>query len=282
VIDWLLEPLSLQFMQRALAAGVLAALTTAVVGTWVVLRGLSFLGDALAHGVLPGIALALLLGFNAQLGAILSALVMVAGINLVHRKARLTKDAGIGLLFVGMLALGVIIISRTGAFAVSLTAVLFGDVLGVSGADLVLQAGAAVLACIGVALFYRSFLVLSFNEQKAEVLGLRPRLANFVMLALVALAIVASFQAVGSLLVFGLLVAPPATAMALRVRPVPLVMLAAVALGMLAVLIGLLVSFYARTAASATIAVTAVALFFLALAARSLGARWSQRRERVA
>jgi ABC-type Mn2+/Zn2+ transport system permease subunit len=102
------------------------------------------------------------------------------------------------------------------------------------------------------------------------------------MLALVALAIVASFQAVGSLLVFGLLVAPPATAMALRVRPVPLVMLAAVALGMLAVLIGLLVSFYARTAASATIAVTAVALFFLALAARSLGARWSQRRERVA
>jgi zinc/manganese transport system permease protein/manganese/iron transport system permease protein len=273
MIDWLLDPLSLQFMQRALLAGVLAAVTTAVVGTWVVMRGLSFMGDALAHGVLPGIALALLLGFNAQLGAILSALVMIGGISLVHRTTRLTQDVAIGLLFVGMLALGVIIISRTGAFAVSLTAILFGDVLGVTVSDVVLQAAVAIFTCVGVVLFYRPFLVLSFNEQKAEMLGLHPRLANAMMLTLIALAVVASFQAVGSLLVFGLLVAPPATAVALRARPIPVMMLVAVVFGIVAVLMGLLISFYARTATSATIAAMSVAFFLVTLAARNLNSR---------
>ena len=256
----------------------LAALTAALVGTWVVLRGMSFMGDALAHGVLPGIAIAILFGFSTQLGAILSALVMVAGINLVHRTVRLHEDVGIGLLFVGMLALGVIIISRSGTFAVSLAAVLFGDVLGVSETDLMVQAGAALATAIGVLVFYRAFLVLSFNEQKAESLGLHPRLAHPVMVALIALAIVASFEAVGTLLVFSLLVAPPATAVALRVRTVPLMMLSSVLAGTGAVLAGLLLSFYARTAASATVATTAVALFFVVVLARAVGERLPWRR----
>ena len=109
-----------------------------MVGTWVVLRGLAFIGDALAHGVLPGVAIAVLVGFDLILGAWSRPIAMVAGINFVHRRARLTEDTAIGLLFVGMLALGVVLISRTSSYTGSLTGILFGDILGVSGSDLVI------------------------------------------------------------------------------------------------------------------------------------------------
>lgn len=274
-LDWLIEPFELAFMQRALLAGVLAAVTTSVVGAWVVVRGLSFMGDALAHGVLPGIALAALVGFDLTLGAALGALVMVTGINVVTERARLAEDVGIGLLFVGMLALGVIIISRSGSFATDLTGFLFGDLLGVETGDLWLQAVTGAVALLLVGLLYRAFLVLSFNEEKARILGLRPRLAHVAMLGLVALAVVSSFRAVGTLLVFGLLVGPPATA-ALLVRRVPAMMATAVALGVLAVVAGLVASYHLDTAASATVAGTSVALFFVVLTARELAASVSR------
>jgi ABC-type Mn2+/Zn2+ transport system permease subunit len=268
-MDWLTAPLSEPFMQRALLGGILAALTTSVVGTWVVMRGLSFMGDALAHGVLPGIALAVVVGFDVTLGAALSAVVMIGGINLVHRRSRLSEDAGIGLLFVGMLALGVIIISRAGSYAGSLSGILFGDALGVTTGDLVLMAAGTAVALAASVVFYRPFLALAFNEQKAEVLGLRPSLANAVLLTLITLAVVTSFRTVGSLLVFGLLVAPPATA-ALVSRRVPVMMVVAAGIGILAVLVGLLVSWYAGTAAGATMAGVAVATFFAVLIGRDL------------
>lgn len=264
-MDWLTYPFSFEFMQRALAAGVLAVLTTSVVGTWVILRGLAFMGDALAHGVLPGIAVAVLLGLNPVLGATVAALFMVAAIALVHRTTRLSEDTAIGLLFVGMLALGVIIISRSGSFAVDLVAILFGDVLGTSRGDLVLQAVAAAVALGGVTLFYRPLLVLCFNEQKAATLGFRPRLTHLVMMGLITLAVVSSFQAVGALLVFGLLIAPPATAVLLA-RRVPTVMVVAAVLGVFEVTAGLLLSYHLDTAAGATMSGLAVAVFFLVLA----------------
>lgn len=263
-MDWLTEPFQLAFMQRALIAGGLAAITTALVGTWVVLRGLTFMGDALAHGVLPGIALGVVLGFNLTLGAAASAIVMVAGINLVHRRSRLNEDTGIGLLFVGMLAAGVVIISRSTSYAGSLTGILFGDALGATGGDLVVLAVTLGLVMAATAVYYRAFLVLSFNDQKAEMLGLAPRIAHIVMLAMVTMAVVASFQTVGTLLVFGLLVAPPATA-ALVARRVPAMMAVAAVIGTSAVVVGLIVSYYAGTAASATIAVVAVTAFFVVL-----------------
>lgn len=268
-MDWLIEPFSYPFMQRALLAGILAAVITALVGTWVVLRGLTFMGDALAHGVLPGIALGVVLGYDLTLGAALSAAVMVAGINLVHRRSRLNEDVGIGLLFVGMLAVGVVIISRSQSYSGSLTDILFGNALATSGSDILLLAATLAVVGITTAVFYRAFLVLSFNDQKAEMLGLHPRLAHVVMLTLVTLAIVSSFQTVGTLLVFGLLVAPPATA-SLLARRVPAMMIVAGVVGAGAVAIGLLVSWHADTAASATVAAVAVAFFFVVFGLRRI------------
>ncbi len=266
---WVLDPFEPEFMQRALLAGMLAVVASSVVGTWVVLRSLSFLGDALAHGVIPGVALALLWGFDLTLGALLTAGVMVAGISFVNRRSRLADDTGIGLLFVGMLALGVIIISKSRSFTSDVQSLLFGDVLGVTWADLRVQAVAAAVVVLGSVLGYRAFLALAFNEAKAGSLGLRPGVAHLALLGLIAVAIVSSFQAVGTLLVFGLLVGPPATA-TLLVRRVWLSMVVSVALGWLAVALGLLVSYHHGTAAGATMAGTSVAIFFLVLVAQEL------------
>lgn len=268
-VDWFAEPFRLAFMQRALLAGILTVVVTALVGTWVVLRGLSFLGDALAHGVLPGIALGVVVGFDPIVGAVASALVMAGGISLVHRVTRLREDTGIGLLFVGMLALGVVILSRSPAYTGSLTGILFGNPLGVTGADLWVLAVAAGVTLTATAVLHRGFLALSFNQQKAELLGLHPRLAHLAMLGLVTLAVVASFRTVGTLLVFGLLVAPPATAV-LVARRVPTVMATALGLGVMAVATGLIVSYHAGTAASATMAGISVGLFFVVLVGKAL------------
>lgn len=268
-MDWLIEPFELAFQQRALLGGSLAAIALALVGTWVVIRGMSFLGDALVHGVIPGIALALLFGFNPILGAAIAAVVMLLGINMVHRQTEFPEDTGIGLLFVGMLGLGVIIISRTPSFSGDLTAILFGDVLGVTASDLAWLVGVALLSTAATIVMFRPFLVLSFNEEKARLLGLRPRLAHALLLGLIALVIIGSFQTVGTMLVFGLLVGPPATA-ALLVRRVPSIMLLAASIGVLSVWVGLIISYHANTSGSATMAVMPIALFFVVLAWRSL------------
>jgi ABC-type Mn2+/Zn2+ transport system permease subunit len=266
---WFLDPFDPEFMQRALLAGLLAVVASSVVGTWVVLRGLGFLGDALAHGVIPGMALAVLWGFNVTVGALLTAAVMVGGISFVNRRSRLGEDTGVGLLFVGMLALGVIIISKSRSFATDVQSLLFGDVLGVTWSDVRFQALAAVLVVLVSVVGYRPFLALSFNEAKAGSLGLRPGLTHLVLLALIAVAIVSSFQAVGTLLVFGLLVGPPATA-ALLVRRVWLCMVTSVGLGWFAVTLGLVLSYQHGTAAGATMAGVSVALFFVVLVGQEL------------
>lgn len=271
-MEWLTAPFELAFQQRALIGGSLAAIALALIGTWVVLRGMSFLGDALVHGVIPGIALAILLDFNVLIGAGAAAVVMLLGVNLVHRQTTFSEDTGIGLLFVGMLALGVILISRTSSYTGSLTEILFGDALGITWQDVtILLILTAVVGVVSLA-FYRPFLALSFNEQKAELLGMRPGLAHFVMLGLITLGIVGSFQTVGTLLVFGLLIGPPATA-ALLVRRVPAMMLTSAVIGVLSVVVGLIVSYHAGTAGSATMAIVPIVLFFVVLTVKSFRLR---------
>lgn len=268
-MEFLLDPFQLTFQQRALVGGGLAAIALALVGTWVVIRGMSFLGDALVHGVVPGIAVAILFDFNVLVGAIAAAGLMLAGINLVHRQTTFSEDTSIGLLFVGMLGLGVILISRTDSYSGSLTAILFGDALGVTTSDVVMLSALLAVTLLATFALYRPFLALSFNEQKAQLLGMRPRLAHIALLVLITMAIVGSFQTVGTLLVFGLLVGPPATA-ALLAKKVPAMMLLAAAVGVISVVLGLIISYHADTSGSATMAVVPIAIFFLTLSARAL------------
>ena len=279
-MEWLTDPFDLAIQQRALVGGVLAALAMAVVGTWVVIRGMTFLGDALVHGVIPGIAVALLLDANVLVGAAVAAIVMIGGINLVHRQTAFSEDTAIGLLFVGMLGLGVILISRTESFAGSLTSVLFGDALGVTTSDVVVLAVVAAVAVAASLLFYRHFLVLAFNEDKAKLLGLRPGLAHAVLLGLITLAVVGSFQTVGTMLVLGLLVGPPATA-ALLVRRVPMMMLVSAGIGTGSVVVGLIISYHADTSGSATMAVVPIGLFFLVLGLKAAAALLSSRKAAI-
>ena len=268
---WWIEPFTANvFMQRALLAGLLAVVATSVVGTWVVLRGMTFLGDALAHGVLPGIALAVVIGVSPTLGALVAAAVMVGGVHVVRRHSPLPEDASIGLLFVGMLALAVVIVSAgAAADAGDLHRVLFGSVTGLEADDLWRQAIAAAIAVGGAIAFHRAFLVLTFDETQAELLGLRPRLAHLALMGLVAMSVVASFEAVGSLLVFAFLVAPPATAV-LVARRIPLVMATAVGVGSVAVVLGALISYHHDTAAGATMALVAVVLCFAVMGVQGL------------
>ena len=268
-MDFVTEAFEPAFMQRALLGSLLAVVATSLVGTWVVLRGLAFLGDALAHGVIPGIAVALLWGFNPLIGAFIAAIVMSGLVTFVSIRTVMRDDTAIGLLFVGMLSLGVVIVSRAGSFATDVTTILFGDALGVTDADIRNQLIAAAFVAICTVLLYRPFLALTFNEIKAETLGMRPKLAQAALLALLALSIVVSFQTIGTLLVFGLVVAPPATA-ALLVSRVTMIMLVSMLLGAIAVFAGLLLSFHYGTAGGATIAGLSVLEFFLVLFGRSV------------
>jgi ABC-type Mn2+/Zn2+ transport system permease subunit len=281
VIPWFSEAFEPAFMQRALTGGLVAVVATSLVGTWVVLRGLAFLGDALAHGVIPGIALATLWGFSPVLGALVAAVVMSGLVSVVSNRTAVREDTGIGLLFVGMLSLGVVIVSGSRSFATDVTALLFGDVLGVTAGDIRTQVVAAVVVVACTVALYRPFLALTFNRQKAFTLGMHPGLAQIALLTLLAISIVASFQAIGTLLVFGLLVGPPATA-SLFVRRVPAVMAVALVLGAASVVGGLLVSFHHGTAGGATIAGLSVALFFVGLVIReAVGATRSVRARRT-
>ena len=258
-MSFLLEPFTADFMVRALVGGMLVAALCGVVGTWVVIRGMAFLGEAMAHGLLPGVATAALLGLPPVLGAAVSATIMTAGVGLVTRRVRISQDTSIGLLFVAMLSIGVIIVSRSRSFATDLTAILFGDVLAIRLPDLVFL-GVALAATLAVAAaFHRRFVALAFDPRVARTLGLRPRLAQVVLVGLVTLVVVASYQAVGSLLVVGLLLAP-AVAAGHWTRRIPSTMALAVAFGCTAVAVGLLVSWHASTAAGASIAACSVAL----------------------
>jgi len=267
---WWIEPFTSDgSMRNALLTALLAVVSTSVIGTWVVLRGMSFLGDALAHGVMPGIAVAFILGVDTHLGAMVAALAMVAGINLVRSCSPLPEDTSIGILFVGFLALALVIMSgRSDDHLHHLDGFLFGSITEVDGDDLRRQAVVAVITVGGAIALYRPFLVMTFDESQARLLGLRPRLAHAALLALLAFSIVASFQAVGNLLVFAFLVGPPATA-TLLVRRVPVIMTTGVALGTFSAVVGLLIGHHHNTAAGATMALSAVVVFLLVLVATS-------------
>jgi ABC-type Mn2+/Zn2+ transport system permease subunit len=263
-VNYLVEPFtSNEFMLLALVAGGLVSITCAIAGTFVVLRGLAFVGDALAHGVLPGIALAVLLGFSGVLGAAIGAGVMMGGVGLVQRRLRLSGDTAVGLLFVGMLALGVIITSRSDAFVGDLTRILFGQLLGIDSTDIAWQVVALVIVASTAFVCRRPFLLLTIDDGLARTSGFSVRLFHNVLLMIVGITVVASFQTVGTLLVLGMLVAPAATG-SLFARRIESMMLIAAAVGIVSTYVGLLLSYHFDLAAGASIVLVAVAIFAIA------------------
>jgi ABC-type Mn2+/Zn2+ transport system permease subunit len=278
--SWFISPFAdNEFMRLSLLAGILVAVLCAVAGTFVVLRGLAFIGDALAHGVLPGVAGALMLGAPGILGAAVGSAVMIVGVSFVTSRSGLSSDTAIGLLFVGMLALGVIIVSRSDSFNGDIVRILFGEILGIRPANILVLGIATLVILAGVALLYRPFLLLSFDPEQADVSGFPSRRYHAIMLAMVATTVVVSFQAVGTLLVFGMLIAP-AGAGALLARRVGAMIAWAIGIGSASVYVGLLLSYHYDFSAGATVVFVTVCAFFIVLTIQVV--RGSRRRSRTA
>ncbi|RPI02186.1 MAG: metal ABC transporter permease [Zetaproteobacteria bacterium] len=269
MLDWLLAPFELAFMQRALLGGILVGALCAVVGSFVVLRGMAFVGDALAHAAFPGVVIAYLLQANIYLGATFSTLATAIGIGFVSRRARTSQDTAIGILFAGAFALGVLLLSGIQGYTVDLFSFLFGNILGVSATDLLLLGGLAAIVLGIVSLLYKELLLASFDPVVAAAMGYPVWLLDYLLLALIALTIVTAIQAVGIILVVALLVTPSATGYLLAERFLPM-MLWVVAAAVLAAVLGLYASFYLNVASGAAIVVVSTCLFFVTLGCRRL------------
>ncbi len=281
MIDWLVTPLSYAFMQRGLAAAVLVGIVCAVIGCYVVLRGMAFLGDALAHAILPGVAVAYLLGGNLLLGALVAAFAVALLIGFFTKGGTLKEDTAIGILFAAALSLGVALISSIRTYAADLSHILFGNVLGVSSANLALTAGIAFLVLLAILLLFRPFLVISFDPVLAKTLRLPAEGLRNLMLLLLALTIVVSLQTVGIGLVAAMLVTPAATAYLLT-RRLPTMMLVSAGLGAASSLVGLYLSYYMNIASGAAIVLTATGFFILAFFfAPRKGLLWQRIRREV-
>jgi ABC-type Mn2+/Zn2+ transport system permease subunit len=264
-VSVLLEPLGYEFFVRALAASVLVGLVCAVVGTYMVLRGLAFMGDALSHAAFPGVVAAYLVGAPFYLGAAIAAVGTALAIGWITRRGRLRGDTTIGVLFAGMFALGIFLFSTIPNYVGDLFGFLFGEVLGISGSDLVALAGLSVVVLAVVAILWKELLYSTFDPLAAAASGLPVVALEYLFLGLIALTIVISLQAVGIILVVAMLVTPAATAQLLADRFSRLVAVA-ITIGILAPIAGLYLSFWTNTASGALIVLVETAGFLVALA----------------
>ncbi len=263
MIVWLVTPLTYSFMQRGMLAAVLVGIACAVVGCYVVLRSMAFIGDAMAHSILPGVAVAYLLKGSLLVGALVAAIAVALGIGFFSRQGRLKEDSAIGILFAAAFSLGVILISSIRSSAVDLSHILFGNVLGVGVRDLALTAGLVVIVIAVVLLLYKELLVVSFDPVLAATLRLPTERLRTVLLIVLALTVVVSLQSVGIGLVASMLVTPGATAYLLT-RRLPRMMGLAALFGALSSVIGLYASYYLDVVSGAAIVLTATVFFLLA------------------
>ncbi len=263
MLAWLTDPFMLGFMQRALVAALIVGVVCSVLGCFVVLRAMAFLGDALAHAILPGVAISYLLKANLLAGALVAALLVALGINVISRKSVIKEDTAIGVLFAAALALGVVLISTANSYAVDLTHILFGSVLGVTTGDLLLTGSLALVVLVALFLFYKELLLASFDPILAHTLKRRPGLLDGLLLILLALTVVVSLGTVGVGLVSALLVTPAATA-SLLTRRLPTMMLVSASIGAVSSVLGLFASYYLNVASGAAIVLVATAFFLLA------------------
>jgi ABC-type Mn2+/Zn2+ transport system permease subunit len=261
-MDWLLEPLQHAFMVRALIAAIVVGVVCSVLGTYVVLRGMAFFGDALAHTILPGVVVAYLLGWPLAIGALITGVLTALGIGVLTERGVLKEDTAIGVVFAGLFALGIALLSLSGNYAVDLVHFLFGNLLGVSASDLWIIASLGALVLLTVYLFFKEFLVMSFDPVLAVTLRLPTRFLRYLLLVLIAVTIVTSLQVVGIALMLAMFVTPAATA-SLLTRRVPTMMVVAAVIGALSGVAGLYSSFYLNVASGAAVVLIATLIFVL-------------------
>lgn len=258
----LIEPMTYQFMQRGLLAALLVGGVSGVIGCFVVVRGLSFFGEALSHSILPGVALAYIGGADLFVGGLIAGVAAALGIGWLTSRGRLSEDTAIGVVFTGMFALGTLIISTARSYSVDLSHILFGNILGVRPSDLLTMVACGAVVLVVVALFYKELVAQSFDPGLMRVLKLPGEGLRLLLLVLIALTIIASLQIVGIALMLAMLVTPAATARILVHRMRRMIFVSA-ALGMGAGVIGLYLSWHLNVASGAAIVLTSTAIFIL-------------------
>jgi manganese/iron transport system permease protein len=269
---WFTDPYEFEFMRRALVVLIVVSIVGSVVGAYVVHKGLAFSGDALAHSTLAGVAVAFVAGANVSLGALIAATLTALGIGWTRDRARVSYDTAIGILFVAMFALGILVMSRRTNYTPDLFSFVFGNILGISQADLVgaLILGVAVL--VFVAAFYRELLLTAYDPAMASTVGVASRFFQYALLVLIAVTVVVALKAIGIVLVNAMLIVPAATA-TLLVRRLPSIMAAGSAVGLGASIVGLHVSFHADVAASPAIVLAACGAFIAVVLVQSARGR---------
>ncbi len=274
-MDFLTDPWDFEFMRRALLAGIIVAVAASVVGTFVVLKGLAFLGDAVAHTQLAGAAVVLVAGGGTiliTLGAAVAAVLTAVGVAALTRSGQIRQDTAIGIFFAGFFALGVLLISRQRNFALDLNSFLVGNILGVVDDDLIVMGVLAAVVLVVTVLFYTELRFVAYDPEMAAASGVPVGLVQTGLLVLVALAAVVAFRLVGVVLALAMLVAPAAAA-SLLARNIPRIMLGSIAFGVLSTVVGLYASFHADVAAGPAIVLSAVAIFSIAYVISPRGLR---------
>jgi len=263
-MNWLLQPLQYDFIVRALLAAVVVGVVCSVLGTYIVLRGMAFLGDAMSHTILPGVVIAFFLGWPLAIGALIMGVITAVGIGVLTRSAVLKEDTAIGVIFAGLFALGVALLSARGN-SIDLAHFLFGNLLGVSITDLVVTAGLGAAVLLLIFLFYKEFLVLSFDPLLAETLRLPTTFLNYLLLLLIAVTIVVALQVVGVALMLAILVTPAATA-SFVTRRLPSMMALSAVIGVVSGIVGVYASYYLNIASGPAVVLAATAIFLIVLA----------------
>ena len=278
LLSWIVEPFTYSFMVRGLLAVLIVGIVCPVLGTYVVLRGMAFFGDALAHIILPGIVIASFLGWPLGLGALIVGIGAALGIGRLSSRGLIKEDTSIGVIFAGGFALGVALLSATRSYTTDLAHFLFGNLLGVSNTDLLLSGGLGTVVLLVVFLFYKELLVQNFDPTLAFTLRLPSEFLRYLLLVLIAVTIVVSLQTVGVALVVAMLVTPAASA-SLLTRRLPYMMISAATIGSISGVVGLYFSFYVNIASGPAVVLTATLIFILAfLLAPQRGVIWSLKR----
>jgi len=261
----LFEPFHYEFMQRAFAAALAVGLLCSTMGTYVVLRKLSFIGDGIAHASFAGIVIAYLRNFDYYVGAAIVAVVTALGIGFVHRRGRISLDTTIGVLFTAAFALGIFLMSQQKNYAIDLQSFLFGDILSVGSGDLLLILALGAVVALATIVLFRPLLYTSFDPVVAQASGINAGATEYVLLVMLALTIIVALQSVGIVLVAALLVTPAAAAYQLTSRFSPMMLLSAI-FGATSTVGGLYLSYYLHSSSGATIVLLATIIFFGAIA----------------